>query len=74
MAAARALRAPLMFQTVIALYLGSLAVYAVFRLPWMYRVLMRQTPRWRRLKRRRKELEEEVADATRHRPPKPERR
>ncbi|MBI3462363.1 MAG: hypothetical protein HY000_04790 [Planctomycetes bacterium] len=74
LALARATRAPLLFQAAIAIYLGSLAIYAVVRIPWVYLVLRRQTSGWRRLKQHRQELEAEMAEAARHRPPAGERR
>jgi len=54
---AASMRMPRACRLVVAVYLMALAAYAVLRLPYCLRGMMRQTPGWEHLRRQRAELE-----------------
>jgi len=59
-AIAASMEAPLVFQAIVAGYLILMATYIVLRLPAACRGIMRRTPQWERLRRRRSDLEATV--------------
>ena len=56
-AMASSIHAPDVCRGIVAAYLILMAAYAVLRLPYMCRGIMRRTPRWDRIRRQRSDLE-----------------
>ncbi len=55
------MQAPVLARGIIALYFMFLAAYAVLRVPYLLRGITRSTRAWKRLERKRRELEAQVA-------------
>jgi hypothetical protein len=62
-ALASSMRAPVLARAIVALYFMSLAAYAVLRVPYLLRGIRRSTRAWKRLERKRRELEAQVDEA-----------
>lgn len=62
-ALASSMAAPVLFRGIVALYLMLLAAYGVLRMPYILRGILRLTPAWKRLHRKRRELEVQAAEA-----------
>ena len=61
-AIARSLNAPAALRVVVAVYLLALTAYVGLRLPYVGRKILRRTPEWDEVRRRRRAMETLVAE------------